>query len=240
MSATGTAMACAAGWPSASTAPLVEERDVDVGDLGQISSAARDDDAGTQSGFTLRPQMPCQHLQHRQAARQADLGNAVDGGWRREWRHGDKKCLIWRARDGGGGSDGLLSCRTRRSNPHPRKTLHDISYVPIGFALCLGASAAAAAQERAPGRDRLRDHLARHGGLSHRRQCAFRRWPLRRRDQHLQERHPEGAHHELRRAQPRLGRLHGERRATGRRVAGHRGRRQDAHLDSRNTAPTAG
>jgi len=48
---------------------LVEDRDVDIDELGQDQQHQRDDDAGAQRRFTLWPQMPGKNAQNRPGAR---------------------------------------------------------------------------------------------------------------------------------------------------------------------------
>ena len=84
----------------------------------------------------------------------------------------------------------------------------------IALAACLTPPAVAAAQDARQVDIAYEITFAGISGLPHRRHRPLQRLELRRRDQHLQGRRAEGRHHELRRPQPRLGRLHDPGRAT--------------------------
>ena len=69
MRAIGTATACAAAVAQGVDGLLVEDRHVDVGELGQDQQRQRDDDADAQRLFALWPQMPGKNAQNRPGAR---------------------------------------------------------------------------------------------------------------------------------------------------------------------------
>ena len=85
------------GFPQRVDCMFVEDRDVDVGDLGQNQQHHRDCDADAQADFTLWPQMAAYDGDHRPGTRGAHLGNAIVGGR----RHGRKNAFsgaqgVWR------------------------------------------------------------------------------------------------------------------------------------------------
>ena len=190
---------------------LVEDRHVDVGELGQDQQHKPCDDAGTQRPFTLRPQMPAQDLQHGPRPVEADgRRTVVDRG-----RHGWACWGLWQWVALGAWA--FYRAREPEVSPPVEHDFMSFRTALVVLALCCAAPSCAGPDDT-PDPGRLRDHFRRHDRVSHRLHRQVRGQPLRHREPCLQGRHPEGADHAVRGPQPRAGAA-SCRRACSRRAA---------------------
>ena len=208
---------------------LVEDRDVDVGDLGQDQQDRCDNDAAAQAPFALRPQMRRQGTETPLNARLMLEG----GRWRgRHCRNG----AFWGAEQCGGGRG--PSHRACASRGKPLMEKGSMSFRKALLAMPIWRMRPVRGPQRSPdpgtgasGRVRLRDHLPGFAGFPHRHQRraldgsrydiesnTFKEGMLRAVTIHYD------------RPQPRLGRFLAAGHPAHWRVASARGRRQDPHM----------
>ena len=135
---------------------LVEDRHVDVGDLGQHQQHQRHDDARAQAPFALWPQMAAKDRQHGPGAVEADAGRAVVVGGDMDERPFRARKFRWR-----GGRGPSIVPGEAEVSPPVESDFMSFRRALLAFALCVGCTAVAHGPGSAAGRDRLRDHLRR-------------------------------------------------------------------------------